>query len=176
MSTGKEVREPVCGHEGAIFSVAVNKNCRIIASASDDDTVRVWTVSEEKSVEAVLHRHTSLVSCVALDSNSSKVVSGSWHGTVRTCNIPNAKEVVCAVEEKEGRRISALCRSLDRKVVVCGCNDGGISIWDTETGRTKEIGVRVYKKRSRIGCNERRQPIYSQWVLGLCGPNIECND
>ena len=52
----------------------------------------------------------------------------------------NAKDEVCAVEKKEDRRARALCVSVDKKVVVAGYDDGGMSIGDVGTERTKEIG------------------------------------
>ena len=48
---------------------------------------------------------------------------------------------MCAVEKKKDREASALCVSADKKAVVAGHDDGGISLWDVEAGRTKEIGL-----------------------------------
>ena len=77
--------------------------------------------------------------CVAMSQDSSRVVSGSQDGTVRIWNISDTTDKLSVVEKKEDRFASALCLSIDRKVVVAGCDDGGISIRDAEAERTKEV-------------------------------------
>ena len=122
-------------------SVAVSDVCRVIASASYDGTIRVWNVSQEEVVRTVLRGHTISVMCVALNEDGSRVASRSFDGTVRIWNVPDAKDEVSAVEKKEDRTASALCTSVDRKIVVAGYGDGGMRIWDVKTGRMKEIGL-----------------------------------
>ena len=78
-------------------------------------------------METVLRGPTLPVYCVALNEDGSRVVSGSHDSTVRIWNVLNAKDDVCAVEKKKDRRASALCVSVDRKDVVAGYDDGGIS-------------------------------------------------
>ena len=102
-----------------MYSVAVRDECQVIASALGDNAVRVWNVSQEEVVQTVLRGHTNSVECVALNEDGSRVVSGSFDGTVRMWNALNARDEVCAVEEKKkDRKASALCVSVERK----GCS------------------------------------------------------
>ena len=162
MSTGKQVREPLRSHEKDVNFVAVSDDCRVIASASNDQTIRVWNVSKKEVVETVLRGHTDNVYCVALNENGSRVVSESGDGTIRIWNVLNAKYEVSPVEKEKDRKASALCVSADRKAVVAGYEDGSVSMWDVERRRIKEIGLLgQYSAIRRIAMNNDKQYVVS---------------
>ena len=124
-----------------IASASDDDDCRVIASASYDDSIQVWNVPQDEVLQTILRGRTRSITCVALNEDGSRVVSGSSDGTIRVCNALNTKDGVSAAEKKENRAAGALCVSVDRKTVVAGYDDGGISAWDVETGRMKEIGL-----------------------------------
>jgi WD40 repeat protein len=51
-----------------------------IASASWDETIRIW--DPQTGVSRTLTRHTAGLSCLAFSSDSKCLVSGSWDGSV----------------------------------------------------------------------------------------------
>ena len=107
----------------------------------------MWNVSKQKIVKTVLCGRTSSVYCVALNQDSSRVVSGSADGTIRIWGISDPKDEKFTVGKTEDRKIIALCASSGRKVVVAGYNDGRMRIWNSEIERTREIGLINYNRR-----------------------------
>ena len=62
----------------------------------------------------------------------------------------------------EERRATTLCVSTDRKVVLAGYNDGGISIWNAEAGRMKEISLDDRNSRVRsVAISNDKQHVVS---------------
>ena len=104
MSSGKEVREPLRGHEAEALSVAVNDDCRVIGSASSDITVWIWNTLADEVKETFLRGHTYGVGCAALNSDGSRAVSGSWDGTVRIWNISIAKDGIFESKRRKSER------------------------------------------------------------------------
>ena len=164
-----------------MYSVAVSDDCRVIASASDDDdcrviasasyddSIQVWNVPQDEVLQTILRGRTRSITCVALNEDGSRVVSGSLDGTVRVWNVLDVKYGVSAVEKKKERWVSALCTSVDRRVVVAGYVASGISTWDVETGRMKEIGV----SGQRIGILSIAMSNDNQYVVsGHSNPTV----
>jgi WD40 repeat protein/serine/threonine protein kinase len=70
------------GHTGAVRAMASSLDGSLCLSGSDDCSLRVWNLSEEKCI-AVLEGHSSPVRAVGFFSNSSMMVSGASDGSVR---------------------------------------------------------------------------------------------
>jgi WD40 repeat protein/transcriptional regulator with XRE-family HTH domain len=72
---------------GAVWSLALSPDGRLIASGGEDGMVRLWEVSSGRRL-ATLRGHTSAVAGVALSADGQLVASGGADGTVRLWQAP----------------------------------------------------------------------------------------
>ncbi|TMC20753.1 MAG: serine/threonine protein kinase, partial [Chloroflexi bacterium] len=71
------------GHTDFVYAVAWSRNGKMIASAGDDRTVRVWQDVFGDNPPYVYSGHTEAVRSVSWSPDSTHVASGSWDRTVQ---------------------------------------------------------------------------------------------
>ncbi|MGH8933998.1 MAG: WD40 repeat domain-containing protein, partial [Egibacteraceae bacterium] len=74
---------PLTGHTGPVLGVALSPDGTTIASASDDQTVRLWDTTTGQPIGQPLTGHTDLVRGVALNPDGTTIASASDDHTVR---------------------------------------------------------------------------------------------
>ncbi|ETN45822.1 uncharacterized protein HMPREF1541_00003, partial [Cyphellophora europaea CBS 101466] len=70
------------GYSDAVRTVVFSPDSTLVASRSDDNTVRLWDVVKGESV-AELQGHSDTVITVAFLPDGTLVASGSWDETVQ---------------------------------------------------------------------------------------------
>ena len=80
------------GHTDSVRAVAFSADRSLLASASDDGTVRLWNPSTGQEVQK-LEGHTGEVSAVAFSADGSLLASASFDDTVRLWNPSTGQEV-----------------------------------------------------------------------------------
>ncbi|KAG2055122.1 WD40 repeat-like protein [Suillus hirtellus] len=73
-STWWQVGDPWKGHFKDIHAISVDSSGTFLASASDDNRVRLWQLSDRRNV--ALFKHSGEVNCVAFSANGKHVLSG----------------------------------------------------------------------------------------------------
>jgi WD repeat-containing protein 6 len=126
------------GHEGCIFSLRFNEEGNLLASCSDDRTIRVWDVKQGTYL-AIGFAHIARVWDVRflptlsnsedeiyLLSSSEDTSAILWHF--------NMSEQTLKVQEQYhghgGKHVWSQAISYDGNMAATGGNDGGVSIWD----------------------------------------------
>ncbi|MEI7684070.1 MAG: WD40 repeat domain-containing protein [Planctomycetota bacterium] len=137
------------GHGETIEAIVVSKDGKILASASEDLTGKLWDVAASK--ESVgLKGHTKTVHAIALSPDGKTVATASADGSLKVWNVVDGKDVatikstetetsvVDPKSKKEtktkipGRAFTTVAFSADGKKLVAGNLDGEVKIIEIE--------------------------------------------
>ena len=132
-------RGEVVGHTRVINSLAFKPNSYLLASASDDTTVRLWDVGDNTNLRHVrtLRGHTDRVNSVAWSPDGRTLASGSHDGTVRLWNPNNG--INFAVLRGHTERVTCVAWSPDGRILASGSRDGTIRLWNPDTHGTRRV-------------------------------------
>lgn len=118
------------GHDGDVKAVAFSPDGAYIASASADETVRLWEVSTGREVQK-LEGHTGIVYAVVFASLDGSILASSSHdGTVRLWDVRTGNEVQKLDIFGSQGVIECLVCSHDKELLACSYS-GIISLWRT---------------------------------------------
>jgi len=118
------------GHKGAVMSVALAPDDKLIATGSIDGTIRLWDAKTAKQ-DNVLTGHKSWVNGVVFDPFGSTLYSAGSDNSVRVWNVKTRKlEHTFPVKEGEVRSVAI---SPDGKRLAAGIRYGSVRVWDVAT-------------------------------------------
>jgi WD40 repeat protein len=132
--TGKFVGRLV-GHTEPVDALAFSLDGAMLASTSEDRTVRIWNVDTHDCIRVLeCGSEISRSSCdsVAFSPSGKIVISGTTHCKVIVWNID--KSDCTAVTYGHTRHVFAVAISYNDKLYACGSYDGLVRLCSLETG------------------------------------------
>ncbi len=121
------------GHDDFLFAgiqqIAINSRGNLIASASEDCTVKLWNLTTGKAVHT-LSGHPAFVYAVTFSSKEQIVVSGDYNGAIKIWDIITGKEIATLLGSDSV--INSLAISPDGRILASASNQK-ISLWDLKT-------------------------------------------
>jgi RNA polymerase sigma factor (sigma-70 family) len=127
-----ERRQAWEAHSGPINGMAYSRDGRLLATASDDKSIRLWNPQTGRELRR-LSGHRGEVHAVAFSSDGNLLASGGADKTVRVWDPATGKELRQLGKHAGSVRGMAFAAG-DRQLLV-GSWEAGVGLWDTATGK-----------------------------------------
>ncbi len=138
--TSLRARDPLvlAGHTEAVNDLAITPRDRLLVSASDDDTLRVWDLAakDPSIASVVLAGHTGDITRIRVTAGGSKVVSAGLDNTLRVWDLTK-KDLVVDVYPLSGHEGPIADLALDPAGVMAASagEDSTVRIFDVLSKR-----------------------------------------
>ncbi|ROT35723.1 prolyl oligopeptidase-like protein [Sodiomyces alkalinus F11] len=119
------------GHGDTVKSVTFSSDGQLLASASNDRTIKVWNATTGACMQT-LEGHSDWVMSIAFSGDGRWLASASRDETVKVWDVATS----ACVQALEGHSdwVSSIAFSADGKRLASGSRDRTINIWDAATG------------------------------------------
>ena len=117
------------GHKATVTSVVVSSDGQFIISASEDSSIKIWSIHERKEAFQLIG-HSGYVWSVAISTDGTFIASGSGDKTIKIWNFKNRQEEFSLEGHSDYVRTVAI--SNNSQFIVSGSGDSSIKVWSIE--------------------------------------------
>jgi WD40 repeat protein len=122
------------GHARAVIGVSFSPDGKMLATASGDNTVKLWDTSTKKEIKT-LKGHTDQVIGVSFSRDGKMLATASRDNTVKLWDTSTKKEIKTLKGHTD--QVIGVSFSRDGKMLATASYDNTVKLWDTST--KKEI-------------------------------------
>ncbi|MBN1654911.1 MAG: DUF4062 domain-containing protein [Deltaproteobacteria bacterium] len=130
------VRSTIVECTDFISAVALTKDGRFLLSGNNNGSLTLWRPGERAPLRHVKAHKTGImpgISDLAVANDGNWVVTVSWDGYLKVWELPKLR---CRFVAAAGAPIQSVTISPDDRIIVTGCLDGLVVIWNPETGES----------------------------------------
>ncbi len=131
------------GHTDRINNITYSSDGKLIASASNDKTARIWNASNGALLQ-ILHGHNTSVNSVQFCPNDQLIATASNDHTIKIWDVETGTLLKTLNGHNDNVNYAAF--NNDGTLIVSASDDNTIRIWDTETGTV----LRAIEQSGRI--------------------------
>jgi WD40 repeat protein/DNA-binding Xre family transcriptional regulator len=124
------------GHTSWVQSLAFSPDKNLLASGSNDQTIRLWNIHTAQCWQ-IFQGHGSSVRCLAFSPDGAVLASGSNDQTIRLWNIHTTQ--CWQILSGHTNRVIFVAFSANGKILVSAGEDQTIRVWDVDTGQCLRI-------------------------------------
>ncbi|KAL2829876.1 putative wd40 protein [Aspergillus pseudoustus] len=119
------------GHSKSVTSMAFSADGLMMASGSDDKTIKLWDAKTGSQIRT-LKGHSNRVSSVAFSADGLIVASGSYDKMIKLWDAKTGSRIRTLKGHSDW--VMSVAFSGDGLTVASGSNDNTIKLWDAKTG------------------------------------------
>ena len=120
------------GHQNLVYSVAFSPDEDIIASGSDDKTIKLWHLKDGEEI-CTIKAHKNSVYCVAFSPDGKNIASSSHDKTIRLWQVENGVEIRQFTGHTNA--VYSVAFSLDGELIASSSWDRSVKIWRVKDGQ-----------------------------------------
>jgi WD40 repeat protein len=132
------------GHTDTVQAVAFAPDGKVLASGSDDRTIKLWEVPSGRILRS-LTGHTGSVGSVAFSPDGGKLVTASDDKTIKLWDVATGQAIATLTEHTD--YVTAVAFSPDGRLLVSASDDKTVILWEVATGRR----LRTLEHPDRVG-------------------------
>jgi WD40 repeat protein/uncharacterized caspase-like protein len=126
---------PNVGHSEDVSAVVLSPNERIVLSASEDATLKLWELETGRLIRSISTG--SAIHAILFAPDGRQAMSGGTDGSLSIWDVQTSKPI--RVIHAHDDWVTALAVSRDGKTIGSGSRDGTVKLWDARTGRLLSV-------------------------------------
>ncbi len=148
-------RHILTGHQGlfaAIKTIAISPNLPLVATGSEDRTIRLWNIDTGAEIKSLTGHQKSVESIAFHPHQSGLLFSGDRSGQIKLWQVDPAAELISI--DSQQAKVNCIAISPDGKLITSGGSDKTIKIWYFGLTGERSIDYLATLKAHQLAVNQ----------------------